>query len=155
SRRRCPPMRIGLVGAGRIGVLHAETLAQLPEVERVVVTDVATGRARAIAEQVGAQAVDSVAELLRTGGDGVVIAAPTTAHAELIATTVKAGRPVFCEKPVASDVPGTRAVLAQVADAGAPLQVGFQRRFDAGYAAVREAVHTGRLGWLHTLRACT
>jgi myo-inositol 2-dehydrogenase/D-chiro-inositol 1-dehydrogenase len=148
-------MRIGLVGAGRIGVLHAETLAQLPEVERVVVTDVATQRARAIAEQVGAVAVDSVPELLRTGVDGVVVAAPTTAHAELIATVVNAGRPVFCEKPVASDVPGTRAVLAQVADAGVPLQVGFQRRFDAGYAAVRDAVHTGRLGWLHTLRACT
>lgn len=148
-------MRIGLVGAGRIGGLHAETLTQLPEVERVVVTDVAVARARAIAKRVGGVAVDTVAELIHSGVDGVVIAAPTTAHAQLIGLFAKAGLPIFCEKPVALDVPGTREVLAEVADAAVALQVGFQRRFDAGYAAIRDAVHTGRLGWLHTLRACT
>jgi myo-inositol 2-dehydrogenase/D-chiro-inositol 1-dehydrogenase len=148
-------MRIGLVGAGRIGGLHAETLSRLPAIERVVVTDVAATRARAIAEQVGATAVETVADLVASGVNGVVIAAPTTEHAELISTVAKAGLPVFCEKPIASDVPGTRAVLAEVAEAGVALQVGFQRRFDAGYAAIRDAVHSGQLGWLHTLRACT
>jgi myo-inositol 2-dehydrogenase/D-chiro-inositol 1-dehydrogenase len=87
--------------------------------------------------------------------DGVVVAAPTSVHAEAVGSVADAGLPVFCEKPVAPDVPGTRAVLDRVDRAGVALQVGFQRRFDAGYRAVRAAVVEGRLGWLHTIRAGT
>lgn len=148
-------MRIGLVGAGRIGAFHAETLAGLAGVEQVVVTDADLVRARGVAEKVGAGVADSVAALVGSGVDGLVIAAPTSVHAELIGVAAAAGLPVFCEKPVASDLAGTRAVLAQVAAAGVALHVGFQRRFDTGYAALREAVQGGALGWLHTLRACT
>jgi myo-inositol 2-dehydrogenase/D-chiro-inositol 1-dehydrogenase len=147
-------MRIGLVGAGRMGAFHAETLTGLPGVEGVVVTDADPARARAVGHKVGATAVDTVADLV-AGVDGVVIAAPTSAHAALIGVVAAAGLPVFCEKPIAGDVPGTRAALARVAAAGVALQVGFQRRFDAGYIALRDAVRSGRLGWLHTLRACT
>jgi len=148
-------MQMGLIGAGRIGVSHAETLAGLPTVDRVVVTDADPTRAHAVADKVGVVAMDTVEELLDAGLDGVVIAAPTAAHAPLIEAVAAAGVAVFCEKPVAPDVAGTRAVLARVAEAGVPLQVGFQRRFDAGYLALRGAVRDGRLGWLHTLRACT
>ena len=145
-------MRIGLIGAGRIGAFHAETLAGLPAVTGVVVGDADPARARLVADKVGGTPTDDV---LGAGVDGVVIAAPTSAHADLIGAAAAAGLPVFCEKPVAADVAGTRAVLARVAAAGVPLHVGFQRRFDAGYAAVRHAVRSGRLGWLHTLRAST
>jgi myo-inositol 2-dehydrogenase / D-chiro-inositol 1-dehydrogenase len=148
-------MRMGLIGVGRIGAFHLETLAGLPAVEGVVVTDADTARAREAAGKTGATAVDTVTELFAEKVDGVVIAAPTNAHAPLIAIAASAGVPVFCEKPVASDVAGTREVLEQVAKAGVPLQVGFQRRFDAGYAALRGSVRDGRLGWLHTVRACT
>ena len=148
-------MRIGLVGAGRIGAFHAETLAESPQVAAVVVADAVPERAAAVAEKVGARAVAGVADLFAAGIDGVVIAAPTASHADLIRAAARAGLPVFCEKPIAPDVAGTRAVLADVAAAGVPLQVGFQRRFDAGYAALRAAVRGGELGWLHTLRACT
>src|SRR5262245_39104920 len=125
-------MRMGLIGVGRIGAFHLETLAGLPAVQSVLVTDADTTRARELAGKAGATAVDTVTELFAEKVDGVVIAAPTNAHASLIAIAAAAGVPVFCEKPVAPDVVGTREVLEQVAKAGVPLQVGFQRRFDAG-----------------------
>jgi myo-inositol 2-dehydrogenase/D-chiro-inositol 1-dehydrogenase len=148
-------MRIGLIGAGRIGAFHAETLTNLPTVERIVLVDTDQLRARAVADKVGAEVAADVDDLLGRDVAGVVIAAPTFAHADLIRRAARAGVAVFCEKPVAPDVPGTREVLAEVAAAGVALQVGFQRRFDAGYRAVRDAVAAGRLGWLHTIRACT
>ncbi len=148
-------MRIGLVGTGRIGAFHAETLAGLPKVDGLVLTDLDQARAQSVAEKVGAQLVPDVATLLRAGIDGMVIAAPTPVHADLVRLAAAAGLPAFCEKPIAPDVAGTRAVLAEAADAGTPLQMGFQRRFDAGYRAVRDAVRRNVLGWLHTLRACT
>lgn len=154
-------MRVGLIGAGRIGALHAATLRHLPEVDSLVIADADAGLARSVAESLGAgdagraEAADSVEAALSAGLDGVVIAAATPAHAELIHLALDAKLPVFCEKPVAPDVAGTREVIAHVAASGAPLHVGFQRRFDAGYLALREAVRSGRLGWLHTLRAVT
>jgi myo-inositol 2-dehydrogenase / D-chiro-inositol 1-dehydrogenase len=148
-------MRMGLVGTGRIGAFHAETLTGLAGVDRLVLTDADVARAQAVGDKVGAEVVPDVAALLASTVDGVVIAAPTSAHADLIRQAAAAGVAVFCEKPVAPDAAGTRAVLADVAAAGVPLHVGFQRRFDAGYRAVHEAVHSGRLGWLHTVRACT
>ncbi|GIG62517.1 myo-inositol 2-dehydrogenase [Longispora fulva] len=148
-------MRIGLIGVGRIGSLHAQTLAALPAVDGVVITDADTARARAVATDTGAEFAGSVEELLGAGIAGVVIAAPTSAHAELVRAAAAAGVAVFCEKPIASDVAGTRAVLADVAAAGIALHVGFQRRFDVGFVAVRDAVLAGKLGWLHTLRSCT
>ncbi|NUS16126.1 MAG: Gfo/Idh/MocA family oxidoreductase, partial [Streptomyces sp.] len=84
--------------------------------------------------------------------DALVIASATAAHASLIARAARAGIPAFCEKPVALDLAGTVAALAEAAAAGGVLQIGFQRRFDAGYAAARQAVAAGRLGRLHTVR---
>jgi myo-inositol 2-dehydrogenase/D-chiro-inositol 1-dehydrogenase len=148
-------MRIGLIGVGRIGMVHARTLRGIEEVESLTIADLDPARARAAAAQVGALAVDSVADLFAAGIDAVVIAAPTPVHTELIRMALARRLPVFCEKPIAGDLPGTRALVADVAATGIPLHVGFQRRFDAGYVAVREAVAAGKLGWLHTLRACT
>jgi myo-inositol 2-dehydrogenase / D-chiro-inositol 1-dehydrogenase len=79
----------------------------------------------------------------------------TDAHAALILPGVDAGIPVFCEKPVAPDAAGTRAVLDKVRTCAVPVQIGFQRRFDVGFAAARAAVAAGELGWVHTLRATT
>jgi myo-inositol 2-dehydrogenase/D-chiro-inositol 1-dehydrogenase len=148
-------MRIGLAGVGRIGAFHADTLRQLPQVGSLVVADADPLRAQQVADKLGVTAVAGPAELLAAGLDGLVIAAATDAHAGLILAGVDAGLPVFCEKPVAHDLAGTLAVVARVAAAGVPVQIGFQRRFDAGYAAAREALRAGRLGWLHTVRAGT
>lgn len=148
-------MRIGLAGAGRIGARHAETLRALPEVESFVVADPDAGRARRIAAAHGGSVAGSVDELFAADLDGLVIAAATGAHAPLVIRAARAGIPVFCEKPIAPDSVGTLQVLAVVRATGTPVQVGFQRRFDAGHIAVRDAVAAGRLGWLHTLRSCT
>ncbi|WP_020573370.1 Gfo/Idh/MocA family oxidoreductase [Actinopolymorpha alba] len=148
-------MKVGLVGVGRIGALHAETLRDLPEVETLFLADADVARARDTADKLGISSSGSVAELLASRPDGIVIAAATTAHAELVHLAADAGVAVFCEKPLASDVAGTREVIAHVAAAGVPLQMGFQRRFDPGYQAARARLQAGELGWLHSVWACT
>jgi myo-inositol 2-dehydrogenase / D-chiro-inositol 1-dehydrogenase len=148
-------MRIGLIGVGRIGVLHARTLRGLPGVDSLIITDADIGRARQVAEEFGAQTAGSVAELLDSGVDGLVIAAVTGAHPELIKRGVQAGVPVFCEKPVAADVEGTLDVIKSTSGSAVPVQIGFQRRFDEGFRAAREAAQSGSLGWLHTIRSTT
>jgi myo-inositol 2-dehydrogenase / D-chiro-inositol 1-dehydrogenase len=148
-------MRIGLAGAGRIGAFHADTLRRLPDVDSLLITDADPQRSRQVADKLGVPAVPDTAALLAAGIDGLVIAASTDVHAALILAAIDAGVPVFCEKPVAPDLAGTLAVQRRVAGSDVPVQIGFQRRFDAGYAAARQAVQDGRLGWLHTVRAGT
>ncbi|MFI5628651.1 Gfo/Idh/MocA family oxidoreductase [Streptomyces sp. NPDC051664] len=148
-------MRIGLIGTGRIGSFHAGVLARHPAVDALVVTDTDGARAAAVAARTGAAAAGSVAEVLRAGVDAVVIASATSAHAELIGAAARAGLPAFCEKPIALDPAGTLSALREVERAGSVLQLGFMRRFDAGYAAARTAVRGGSLGRLHTVRAVT
>lgn len=94
-------------------------------------------------------------EIYTWGVDAVVITTATSAHADLIARAARAGLPVFCEKPIALDIAGTLQAITEVETAGTVLQMGFQRRFDRGYTGAREAVRTGRLGRLHTVRAMT
>ncbi|MFH8679865.1 Gfo/Idh/MocA family oxidoreductase [Streptomyces lydicus] len=148
-------MKIGLIGTGRIGAFHARTLRSVPGVRDLVVADADPARAVALADTLGVRAAASIPEMYAQGLDGVVIAAATSAHAALIHQALDAGVPVFCEKPVAPDVPGTVGVVERAEAGGVPVQIGFQRRFDAGYRAAREALRSGELGWLHTLRACT
>ncbi|WP_131763754.1 Gfo/Idh/MocA family protein, partial [Actinomadura fibrosa] len=100
-------------------------------------------------------AVADVADVYAAGLDALVVAAATDAHAGLVERAVAAEIPVFCEKPLASDVAGTFQILAAAEVAKVPVQVGFQRRFDAGNAAARDALASGRLGWLHTVRSCS
>jgi myo-inositol 2-dehydrogenase/D-chiro-inositol 1-dehydrogenase len=148
-------MRIGLIGVGRIGAFHAGTLRELPDVDSLVITDTDLDRAREVARPLGAQAADSVPELLDAGIDALVIAAATGSHPELIKRGVQAGLPVFCEKPVAPDLEGTLDVIKAASGSVAGVQIGFQRRFDAGFRAAREAAQSGSLGWLHTVRSTT
>ncbi|MFD9461862.1 Gfo/Idh/MocA family oxidoreductase [Streptomyces sp. NPDC060027] len=149
-------MRIGLIGAGRIGTFHATTLSRHREVGgSLIVTDADPARAQRLADRLGATAAPSVNEIFTWGVDAVVITAATSAHAELIGRAARSGLPVFCEKPIALDLAGTLAALAEVDAAGTVLQMGFQRRFDVGYTVAREAVRSGRLGRLHTVRAMT
>ncbi|MGD1225182.1 MULTISPECIES: Gfo/Idh/MocA family protein [Streptomyces] len=149
-------MRIGLIGAGRIGTFHAATLSRHREVGgSLIITDADTARARRLADRLGATAAPSVNEIFTWGVDAVVVTAATSAHSELIGRAARSGLPVFCEKPIALDLAGTLDALAEVDAAGTVLQLGFQRRFDVGYATAREAVRSGRLGRLHTVRAMT
>ncbi|MEV7203303.1 Gfo/Idh/MocA family protein [Streptomyces griseoluteus] len=148
-------MRIGILGLGRIGAFHAETLSALDAVTSLVVADPVADAAKAAAERYGAQVADSPEALLAAGVDGLVIAAATDAHPALIRAGVAAGVPVFCEKPVARTIAEGVAVLGAVRESGVPIQIGFNRRFDAGFMAARAAVRSGELGRLHTVRSTT
>ncbi|MEU9922990.1 Gfo/Idh/MocA family oxidoreductase [Streptomyces griseoluteus] len=148
-------MRIGILGLGRIGAFHAETLSALDAVTSLVVADPVADAAKTAAERYGAQVADSPEALLAAGVDGLVIAAATNAHPALIRAGVTAGVPVFCEKPVARTIAEGVAVLDTVRESGVPIQIGFNRRFDAGFMAARAAVRSGELGKLHTVRSTT
>lgn len=145
-------MRIGVLGAGRIGAFHARTLAANPLVEGLVISDIDQGRAQRLAQELRAQVAESPEALVKAGVDAVVIAAATPAHAQLVRLAASARLPAFCEKPIALDLNTTDDVLEAVAAAGTLLQVGFQRRFDPGYRAAREAVRAGSLGELYLVR---
>ena len=147
-------MHVGLVGAGRIGAVHAHTLARLERV-RLTVADVDRAAAERVAAAVGAEAAESAEELVAGGVDALVIATPTPAHAPLVRLAAAAGLPAFCEKPVALELAELDAVIADVDRAGTLVQVGFQRRFDHGYRAARDAVADGSVGTMLALRAAT
>ncbi|NIZ90658.1 Gfo/Idh/MocA family protein [Kineococcus rubinsiae] len=148
-------MRLGLIGLGRIGAFHATNLAGLDVVSSLVVADAAPGVAAALAARTGAQAVDTPDAVLAAGVDGVVVAAATDAHPELLLAAVAAGIPVFCEKPVARHPADAVEVLRRVSEHDVSVQIGYNRRFDAGIVAAREAVTSGALGRVHTLRSTT
>lgn len=148
-------MRLGLMGLGRIGNFHADTLTALPQVSSLVVTDPAPGVAATVADRLDAEAADTPEALLAAGVDGVIIAAATEAHPALLLAAAKAGLPTFCEKPLAGRISDGLDVARRLTEAGVAVQVGYPRRFDAGYTAVREAVTSGELGWVHTVRSTT
>jgi myo-inositol 2-dehydrogenase/D-chiro-inositol 1-dehydrogenase len=148
-------LHVGLIGVGRIGAFHGLTLRGLEGVSSLTLADADPARARAVAAELGAETVATPEELVDAGVDALVIATATAGHAPLLRLAAAAGIPAFCEKPVALDLGTLDDVLEDVARAGILVQVGFQRRFDAGYRAARDAVATGALGNLLAVRAAT
>ncbi|MFH8369347.1 Gfo/Idh/MocA family oxidoreductase [Streptomyces sp. NPDC018031] len=150
-------MRVAVLGVGRLGAFHATTLHAHPDVTELLIADADPARAAGTARRLGApaRAVPSVDAAFAAAPDAVVIATATAAHPGLIRRAAGAGLPAYCEKPVATGLPETVRAVRAVGEAGTVLQMGFQRRFDRGYAAARQAVRTGRLGRLHTIRAVT
>jgi myo-inositol 2-dehydrogenase/D-chiro-inositol 1-dehydrogenase len=148
-------VHVGLVGTGRIGALHARSLKQSPLVSRLTVVDADQARAADVARSVGAEQVESPQALLNSGLDALVIAAATPAHAELLHMAADAGVAAFCEKPIALDLAATDAVIEHVTRSGIFVQIGFQRRFDAGYRAAKDAVESGALGNVQVVRLAT
>lgn len=143
-------MRIGLIGAGRIGALHARLLASREGVDELLVADTEPDRAAQAAAAVGARATD-VGTLIG-GVDGVVIAAATSAHGQLIRESLAAGVPTYCEKPIGESLEDAIALALEVEASGVPFQLGYQRRFDAGYREARRMVAEGELGTVYAFR---
>ena len=144
-------MKIALLGAGRIGHLHARLLVGLDGVDELVIADADPGRAEQLAAGVGASHLASVEKAVAEA-EALVITAATNAHAGLVRAGVDRGIPVFCEKPLAFDLAETQELVAHVERSGVPVQVGFQRRFDAAYREARRLVASGELGTLYTVR---
>jgi len=147
-------LRMGVLGVGRIGQMHAELLAhRVAGVEVRAVFDVATEAAGRVASDVGADVSPSLAALVeRDDIDAVCIATSTDTHVDAIVAAAGAGKAIFCEKPVSLDLAEVDRALDAVSAADVALQVGFNRRFDAGHASVRAAVAAGTIGDLHLLR---
>jgi len=142
-------LQVGLIGAGRIGKVHAETVAfGLPEARIVSIADIDRTAAVQVAERCGIPAVAASSQeiLADPGVDAVLICSSTDTHAGLIAGAARAGKHIFCEKPIALSLARIDAALEAVATAGVKLQIGFNRRFDANFARVRRAVETGEIG---------
>jgi myo-inositol 2-dehydrogenase / D-chiro-inositol 1-dehydrogenase len=151
-------MRIGLIGLGRIGAFHTNTLVGIPEIDSLVVNDIVPEKTKHIVDRFasqGVEGVDSLDALLASGVDGVIIAAGTDAHTKLVLDCVEAGLPILCEKPVAPSGAEGAELLRRLDGSTVPVQIGFQRRYDAAIAAAKGAVDSGELGWITTIRSTT
>ncbi len=139
-------VRFGLLGAGRIGKVHARAVTGNAGARLVAVADAMAPAAEAIGAQYGAEV--RTIEAIEAAGDidAVVICTPTDMHADLIERFARAGKAIFCEKPIDLDVGRVRACLKVVEETGAPLMVGFNRRFDPHFQAVRKAIDGGAVG---------
>lgn len=142
-------LNVGIIGAGRIGKVHAETLAfRIPEAHIVSIADVNRSAAACVAARCGiAHVVSSSEEVINDPRiDAVLICSSTDTHAELIGEAARAGKHIFCEKPIARSLAEIDTALEAVERAGVKLQIGFNRRFDANFARVRQAVVSGEIG---------
>jgi myo-inositol 2-dehydrogenase/D-chiro-inositol 1-dehydrogenase len=139
-------VRFGLLGAGRIGKVHARAIGANPHARLAAVADAVPAAAEALAADHGAavSTIDAIAA--DPVIDAVVICTPTDTHADLIERFTRAGKAVFCEKPIDLSVARVKACLATVAAAKGVLMVGFNRRFDPDFMAVRAAIDAGRIG---------
>jgi myo-inositol 2-dehydrogenase / D-chiro-inositol 1-dehydrogenase len=139
-------VRFGLLGAGRIGKVHGRAVSQNPDARLVAVADAVPAAAEDLAAQYGIatrsiEAIEAAEDI-----DAVVICTPTDTHADLIERFARAGKGIFCEKPVDLSLARVRDCLAVVDDTGATLMVGFNRRFDPDFRALKAAVDAGRIG---------
>jgi len=138
--------RLGLLGAGRIGKVHARAISANAGARLVAVADAMPAAANAIAEQYGCEVRSVEAIEAAKDIDAVVICTPTDTHADLIERFARAGKAIFCEKPIDLSLARVKACLKVVRDAKATLMVGFNRRFDPHFAAVRAAIDAGTIG---------
>lgn len=139
-------INVGLLGAGRIGNVHAKSIAANADSRLVAVSDVNTAAAEALAAAYGAQARSSQDILNDPSIDAVLIATSTDTHAGLIEAAAAAGKAVLCEKPVDLSLERALACQAAVAETGKPVMIGFNRRFDPNFAAVKRALDAGDIG---------
>lgn len=139
-------MRFGLLGAGRIGQVHADAIATVPGAQLAAVADPMHEAAVAVAKAHGCDIRDIDTIARSDDIDAVIICTPTDTHADLIEQFARAGKAMFCEKPIDLSLSRVRDCLRVVEDLGAKLMVGFNRRFDPDFRAVRAETDAGRVG---------
>jgi inositol 2-dehydrogenase len=154
-RSTAGPLRVAQVGLGRIGAFHAETLARrVAEAELAMVVDADATRAEATGSRFGVPWSTRFEDALSEGtSDAVLIATPTPLHPEMVEAAAGAGRHIFCEKPLALDPRRADDALATVGRAGVLFQIGFHRRFDPDFVAVKQRIDDGSIGDVRFFRA--
>lgn len=133
-------------GAGRIGAIHAANLAASGRARLKHVVDVHAAAAEALAARHGARASDTAAALADPEVGAVIIASSTDTHADLVIAAARAGKAIFCEKPIDLSLARVDACLAEVRRAGVPMLVGFNRRFDPSFAELHRRIGAGAIG---------
>lgn len=139
-------LNIGLLGCGRIGVVHAGSVARVEGARVTAVSDAVPAAAEALAAKTGAQILDSAALIASADVDAVVIGTPTDTHYDLIHTAAKAGKAIFCEKPIDMSADRIRGCIAAVEAAGVPFMTAFNRRFDPNFAHLQARLAAGDIG---------
>lgn len=139
-------LKVGLLGAGRIGQVHAVNIAGHKESELVAVSDIDTKYAENLAAEYDASARTSEEIIGDNAIDAILIATSTDTHVDFIEAAAAAGKAVLCEKPVDLDLNRARACLDTVAGGGCPVMIGFNRRFDENFSALKTALETGEIG---------
>jgi len=148
-------INVGLIGAGRIGRLHAEHLAfRIPEANLVAVSDIILTAAQKCGAEFGIPTAAQDHRVIMENPDieAVIICSSTDTHSQMIEEAAGAGKHIFCEKPIDFDLARIDRALAAVEKAGVKLQIGFNRRFDPNFRRVRELVAAGKIGEPHILR---
>ena len=152
---RMKQLKIGIIGAGRIGSLHAKSIAyNVPTATVAGITDVRPEFAQKVADELGIPKVyASYKDMLADPEvEAVLVCSSTDTHADIAIEAAQAGKHIFCEKPVDLTPEKVRSVIAAVAQAGVKLQVGFNRRFDHNFANVRAMVNDGKIGDVHIIK---
>jgi myo-inositol 2-dehydrogenase / D-chiro-inositol 1-dehydrogenase len=146
---------VAFLGVGRMGETHLRNLTAISGIKVVAVADLICERAEHGRQITGAElaVTDSAKAIEHPAVDAVVIVTNTGSHAELIKQAVVAGKAVWSEKPIALDLAETQQVVQLVRERNAPVQIGFMRRFDPGYARAKAKIDAGELGKLETFRA--
>lgn len=147
-------LNIGVIGAGRIGKVHAETLVtRVPDVNVTAVADVMPQAAQDLAKRLRIpKAMADYREILADPSvNAIAICSATDTHSQIITEAAQAGKHIFCEKPIDLDLKRIDSALAAVEKAGVKLQIGFNRRFDPNFARVKQAISSGEIGDLHIL----
>jgi len=149
------PVTVGIIGAGRIGKLHAEHLVyRIPDARVAAISDIVAEAAESCAARLGIPRApaDHRAIMEDETIDAVVICSSTNTHAQMIEEAAAAGKHIFCEKPIDFSLARIDRCLSAVERAGVKLQIGFNRRFDANFSRIRQAVAEGQIGEPHILR---
>lgn len=143
-------MRIAVLGTGRIGRMHADNIANHRELTLSVVQDIYEPSAKEVAERHSARQANDAEEVFGASDvDAILIASATATHADYIERAVAAGKPVLCEKPIDLSLERVNQCADKVHGSGVPIQIGFNRRFDPGHRAAKEALNDGDIGDLH------
>ncbi len=146
-------LKIAVIGTGFIGSVHARNIALHPDAELVAVNDANFEFAKKAAAATGAQAVADVAEIFENKNiEAVVIGTPTNTHVEYLTRAARAGKAIYCEKPIGLDYGEAAKAVSTVRETGVPVMLGFNRRFDASHAAVKQAVEKGEVGKIEIIQ---
>lgn len=142
-------VRFGVLGCGRIGRMHADIVARHPRATLEAVFDIVPEAAQGVADGLGCETCDDAGDLINSSSiDAVLVASATETHADYIEMAVASGTPVFCEKPIDLSLERVNRCAATIAGTDVPVQIGFNRRFDPGHRAVRDAMANGEIGKL-------